>query len=134
MKKNMGVNNRILYVCLLLIVSISSGCSEYKKNIKEAQNNKQKHPEQRIFDGEIEPKFPDENENEDTILGVDTNKNGIRDDIDIWINYVGINRNHRMGLRQAARAESKRLLVGSADSDTETINQTAKEVWDGLLC
>ena len=128
------MNNKFLYVFLFIIVSIISGCSEYKKNIKEAKNNKQKHPEQRIFDGEIEPEFPDEDENEDTILGVDVNKNGIRDDVDIWINYVGINRNHRMGLRQFAKAQNKRLIVGSTYSDSQVIDQAAKDVWDGFLC
>lgn len=57
--------------------------------------------------------MPDRTENEKTILGIDSDKNGIRDDVDIWINRTGKNYNERMALRQLARAEQFKLDVCS---------------------
>lgn len=108
------------------------GCEEYSNIIKEARLNKLKHPEQRVFDGEVEPNFPDKN-NDKTLLGIDENKNGIRDDVDIWINYVGISYNHRMALRQLAKQEVKRLQAGAFE-DSASYAQIAKDIWDGGLC
>src|SRR5204863_9037043 len=39
-----------------------------------------------IFDGIVEPSFPDEKENNKTLEGIDSNHDGVRDDIEIWIN------------------------------------------------
>jgi len=39
-----------------------------------------------VFDGVIEPDFPDEKENNKMLDGVDANHDGVRDDIEIWIN------------------------------------------------
>lgn len=108
-------------------------CSKYEKIISDAKKFKKSHNEKRIIDGELEPPFPSKKENNRTLLGLDVNKNGIRDDIDIWINYVGRDSNHRMALRQLAREEVKRMLAG-ASKNTEAYNQIAKDIWDGLLC
>lgn len=43
-------------------------------------------PGDRYVDGVLEPKRPDYKESIRTYYGVDTNKNGIRDEVEIWIN------------------------------------------------
>jgi hypothetical protein len=68
-----------------------------------------------VFDGEVEPAFPNESENDKTILGIDSNNNGIRDDIDIWINRTAFDYNERMAMRQYARAEQDELRVCEND-------------------
>lgn len=39
-----------------------------------------------VVDEVVEPDFPDEKENNKTLEGVDANHDGVRDDIEIWIN------------------------------------------------
>lgn len=54
---------------------------EYEK-IKEMKE----HLGNRIVDGVPEPDMPDFYNNNTTLYGVDKNKNGVRDDVEIWIN------------------------------------------------
>ena len=82
---------------------------EYDRLMSEALRKQQEHPEIKIFDGEVEPPMPNREENDKTCLGIDTNNNGIRDDIDIWINRTALDYNERMAMRQYARAEQEEL-------------------------
>lgn len=119
---------------LVMVAMVFLGsCKEYDKIISDAEEFKKSHPEKRVVDGEIEPDIPNEKENNRTLLGVDANKNGIRDDIDIWINYVGFNYNHRMSLRQFAREEVKRLVAGASEN-TSAYEQVAKDFYDASQC
>jgi hypothetical protein len=54
---------------------------EYEK-IKEMKE----HLGNRIVDGAPEPDMPDFYNNNTTLYGIDKNKNGVRDDVEIWIN------------------------------------------------
>jgi archaellum component FlaF (FlaF/FlaG flagellin family) len=54
---------------------------EYEK-IKEMKE----HLGNRIIDGAPEPDMPDFYNNNTTLYGIDKNKNGVRDDVEIWIN------------------------------------------------
>jgi hypothetical protein len=69
------------------------------------------NPNETVFDGIKEPPMPNMLLNYFNAEGIDTDKNGIRDDIDIWINRTGENYNERMALRQAAHSEQNRLLT-----------------------
>lgn len=120
--------------CLILTSLIAlSGCYEYDKRISNARDNKHNHPEKRIFDGEVEPPFPDESDNNKTLLGIDSNNNGVRDDLDVWINYVGLDRNHRFALRELVREEAARLKAGQLN-DSDAIAQSAKDFYDAQSC
>jgi len=74
-----------------------------------------------IFDGEVEPAMPDSYENNKTVLGIDSNKNGIRDDVDIWINRTGLDYNERMAMRQYARAKQFWLKVCTENLINEVV-------------
>jgi hypothetical protein len=110
-----------------------SGCYDYEKNISDARDNKHNHPERRVFDGEVEPVFPDEADNNKTLLGIDSNNNGVRDDLDIWINYVGLDRNHRFALRELVREEAARLKAGELN-ESDVVAQSAKNFYDAESC
>ncbi len=56
------------------------------------------------FYGEIEPSIPDKTINSKTILGIDTNNNGVRDDIDVWINRTAYDQNETKAMRQYAKS------------------------------
>lgn len=77
--------------------------SEYEKLMKPAIEKKEKNPNM-YFDNELEPPLPDEDENSKTIEGVDKNKNGVRDDVEIWINRTYGLSDERKALMQFSRS------------------------------
>ncbi len=120
--------NKIL--SLLFVLNFFVSCSnEYEKLMKPALNlklaDKNLNP---VFDGEVEPTLPNFNENNKTILGIDTNKNEIRDDVDIWINRNALDYNERMAMRQYAKAKQLWLKVCRENLVYEVVN-----VEDGML-
>lgn len=98
----------------MLVLSVACSCNDYEKVIGPALKNKLEDKNLNpIFDGVIEPQMPNPKDNDKTLLGADSNNNGIRDDIDIWINRTGKNYNERMALRQYAIALRERWIVGN---------------------
>lgn len=73
-----------------------------------------------IIDGEREPEWPIDNDS--TLLGVDSNKNNIRDDIEIYINHTEKISDIRKGLKQEARY----YYI----SQISTLNNDKKNVWE----
>lgn len=118
----------------MLALSLFSllSCSNYSKIISEAKENKSRNLNTRYFDNQVEPSFPEDSENNKSLLGIDSNNNKVRDDIDIWINYVGINFNHRMGLRQLAKAEN--AIINAYSDPTVDLNLLARNYWDANIC
>jgi hypothetical protein len=89
---------------LILFLFISCSRDPYDQLMKTALFKKTKDPNPHpVFAGDVEPDYPKEEENNKTLLGIDKNNNGIRDDVDIWINRTGKNYNEIMALRQKAR-------------------------------
>jgi hypothetical protein len=82
-----------------------------------------------VFDGEVEPSIPNRSENDKTVLGIDSNKNGIRDDVEIWINRTALDYNERMAMRQYARAQQERLRVCSKQSKNEISKAETNELF-----
>lgn len=78
--------------------------SNYNSLINQAYKRKNEFPQFVNFEGEIEPSIPNTEINSKDHPGLDTDNNGIRDDIDIWINRMGVSANERLALRQYARA------------------------------
>jgi len=125
-------NNFQRAVCASFILLSLVGCREYESLIADAREAKLKHNEARVFDGELEPPFPKASENDRTLEGVDVNNNGVRDDVEIWINYVGSDSNHRRALKQLSKSALKMLQNAGADSNT--CDKIASEFWDALKC
>lgn len=118
-------------VCLLIIWKINQS-SEYEKRMKEALFIKSQSNVTN-FDGYEEPAMPNRDENNKTLLGVDTNKNKLRDDLEIWINRFGKNYNERMALRQAAiNLEYK--LVAAEKGDKKNISHAASVSYTDSGC
>lgn len=65
------------------------------------------HGPRRIVDGEMEPPFPEKLG--DDAVGTDVNQNGIRDDVEIWINYSSNDSNIRNSMKQLARTLTQEL-------------------------
>ncbi|MBI2521193.1 MAG: hypothetical protein HYV97_12270 [Bdellovibrio sp.] len=79
------------------------GYSEEEKDYSKVATGK------RIFDGDPEPVWPG-SKNHDTLEGIDSDNDGIRDDVEIWINEEHKDRNSRLALKQYAKAEIMYLL------------------------
>ncbi|HEY2419744.1 MAG TPA: hypothetical protein VGH84_17645 [Steroidobacteraceae bacterium] len=63
----------------------------------------------------------------DDIAGPDTNKNGVRDDIEAWINTLNVTEPQRKALMQDARATQRALLVDLTDK------AAVQRVGEGLM-
>jgi hypothetical protein len=115
--------------CLLFLLIFFSSCNEYEKlmgpalKIKLADSNP--NP---VFDGEVEPPIPNRSENDKTVLGIDSDINGIRDDVDIWINRTALDYIERMAMRQYAKAKQFWLKVC-----TENLKSEVKKAEDGMV-
>jgi hypothetical protein len=78
---------------------LCQSCDLTKKSIGEISREK----ERLEIDGELEPPAPNHFEDVKTIEGIDSNKNGVRDDIERYINRAFPNRDLRMAAKQFAR-------------------------------
>lgn len=98
---------------LLAILILVCGCNEYEKImgpvVKMKMEDKTSNP---IFDGIAEPDMPNMDLNNKTVLGIDSNNNQIRDDIDIWINRTFENYNDRMAIRHKVNSLRELMIVG----------------------
>lgn len=54
--------------------------------------------------GDLEPNLPKDDENNKSISGIDSNANGIRDDVEIWINRNSGDLNTALALRNFTKA------------------------------
>ena len=72
-----------------------------------------------------------------TLLGVDSDQDGVRDDVEIWINDTYSNApdkdmyNYRMGLKAYAKAASDKMKYRS---DVSKVKAAIGEMSDALLC
>lgn len=100
------------------------------RELSRAMEIKKKHPDQKIFDGFLEPDIPKES---DTLLGVDANANGVRDDIEIWINRTWKSYNERMAVRQYASDLQYNLIAGN-ENNRDLISHAASSEFTSLAC
>lgn len=97
----------LFFISIFLVSSCTNGWFEtYESLMAPAISAKLAHPEILEFDGELEPPLPDPIENKKTVAGIDVNKNGVRDDVEIYINRTYDNPNIRMALKQYIREHS----------------------------
>lgn len=114
---------------MLIMYSCSDENSEGNLYLKQVYSIK-KASSVKEFDGVIEPDIPVEN---DSLLGVDNNKNGVRDDVEIWINRSGDTYNKRMSLRQYA-ADFQYLLSSADKDDVNLISHAYSVIYSSSRC
>ena len=89
--QNIAIKTLKIFVILQLLV-LNTSCLDYSRN---------------MVDGKLEPPEPGFFENDKTIGGIDSNNDGVRDDIERWINreFPGEeNYNKRMAWKQRAKS------------------------------
>jgi hypothetical protein len=100
--------------------------SNYDSLISQAIKIRNDHKEFIDFYGENEPDVPEATANGKDLSGIDANKNGIRDDVDIWINRMAYNLNETKGMRQFARVNQEFLKT------CETRSEASRELLEKL--
>lgn len=135
--KNLKGNMKKIGIALLALISllmfwIKFQPSEYDIRMEEALMLK-KQSKLNVFDGYEEPTMPDSYENDRTLLGVDKNKNKLRDDLEIWINRFGKSYNERMALRQAV-ANLEYKLVAAEENRKSTMIHASNVSYTDFEC
>lgn len=129
--KKSGEMKILLLISILILSSCSFFESDYDKlmnPIKEMKLAEKKAGKPNpTFDGVVEPDFPDEKLNNDTLEGVDSNKDGVRDDVEIWINRVAEDEYVRLSLKHLY---IKYFSVHMAVWKDEPIELQNKKSWE----
>jgi len=113
----------ILVITSLSIVSCNSEVKDDTNNSIKIDTKKEKE----IINGYTLPPEPDPKINNSTLLGVDVNKNDVRDDVERWI-YKTYKDKHPIYIAimmQAARA-SKKILTDPKGEGRAQENETSK--------
>lgn len=100
------------FILIVVLVAYCYRSTEYEKEMDRVILLK-KNNEKVTFDGVEEPQVPNLTENNSTLSGIDTNKNKLRDDVEIWINRTAKDYNQRMAMRQTAINLEYRLLAAA---------------------
>ena len=77
--------------------------------------------------------MPDDNENDKTVEGIDANKNGIRDDVEIYINRRFDDPDYRRAFKQLAKSLQGWLLVADQDPK-EVAKNNSEEYSRAFVC
>ena len=125
---------KIKMITFFSLFTILVGCedSEYKKVMEPAMTKKlaDLNSNPTIY-GEEEPPILTLDEIKKDVKGIDRNQNGIRDDIDIWINRTGENYNEVMALRQKAKSLQVFLEVALEKKIVEAEPSMNKSIYAG---
>lgn len=68
-----------------------------------------------VYDGNPEPPYPDLDEDVKTLEGIDADKDGLRDDLEIWINRISKDENERNLWRQTVKIETSIIISDESD-------------------
>jgi hypothetical protein len=110
-----------LLFTMLMLESCTLGQSEYEKligKVREEKINDEKIGKVALFyDGFVEPRFPVTELNESSVGGIDSNHDGVRDDIEIWINRTAESNEIRKAFKDYYRKEISMYAVLESGQD-----------------
>jgi hypothetical protein len=101
------MKNYLLLIMVLPLVSCLKGKADYYRDrVEPFLNELRSHYTPQVYDGVMEPQqIPDLDEDQKTLEGIDSNKDGVRDDMEIFIN-----RNFKYDFeRENLKADYKRV-------------------------
>lgn len=127
-KKNIGVVLLSIILIGAIFYYLKFQETDYNSLIKQAYKRKEEFISLSVFDGVYEVQIPDSEKNLNG-LGVDSDSNGIRDDIDIWINRMSNSFNERMAMRQYAKVQLglMRDCLEKKNTDLKSSNDDLKK-------
>jgi hypothetical protein len=133
----------VKFVLLIFILSLQSCLyffgSDYDVTIDKVRKLKiaekkagKKNP---IYDGVVEPDFPDGGENDKTYEGVDSNHDGVRDDVEIWINRTADDQYIRLQLKDYYKAVlASHLILLDKNESVEKKNKLYQIDSEKMYC
>ena len=127
------MKNCFLLIIILFIqscLSENSSIEDYERKIIKIKEQKIFDSSTKNFDGEQEPGWPEPN---DDILGIDSNSNGVRDDIEIYINRNESNNFLRKALKQLDKYYNYSLKATS-ENDEKSLNYSQKKIHEAIQC
>lgn len=77
------------------------------------------------IDGDFIPPMPDMKLNNSTLLGIDSDNDGVRDDVELWINEKISNSKIRISLKNLAKVMNERISIAFSP-DVEMIKDKLK--------
>jgi hypothetical protein len=117
---------KLIFVKLLVLFNLDNGDVKREKKYNRAIGNlpvlMKNDSNRMIIDGELEPPFPNLEKSNETLEGIDLNQNGIRDDVEIWINHNFKTYNYRTIMKLVAKSLQANVVMG------EKINKSIKSV------
>jgi hypothetical protein len=124
-----------------ILLFCSSCQNKYEKldlmSMKEVMKIKQaEQGEQKTFDDDPEPAMPDLKKNEETVAGIDADNDGIRDDVEIWINRNFKTANERRAFKQYAGVQMQWIIKkqnGGSDEEMRNMHQPLSESMDCII-
>ncbi len=121
----------VVLICIFITLNLLE--KSYDFQMWHAKKIQSDFPEYVDFFGELEPQFPDKMINSKTILGIDVNANGIRDDIDVWINRIATDENETKAMRQYSLAKQEWLNV-CEKKEPKVINAVNLKLENAVTC
>jgi hypothetical protein len=123
------MRRKMKHLIAIILLFIFVGCNNKKSDTTaQQQATKQKPQQVEIINGHRLPPEPDPKINNATLLGVDSNNNGVRDDVERWI-YKTYDHPIERGLfMQSARAYQKVIV------DPSKAHETTKYIDDAYSC
>jgi hypothetical protein len=128
---------------ILILAMFFSSCKYFESDYDKLMNpiKKIKLAEEksgvksRIYNGIHEPDFPDEELNNKTIEGVDTNHDGVRDDVEIWINRTSENEYVALAMKDYYRQKLNMFLKAAERKiSPEQFLREEEKVTNSLFC
>lgn len=99
-----SVKSLCLVIMMLLTQSCMGGSDYYRDRVAPFLKELKPHYKPQVFDGVMEPaEFPDLDEDQKTLVGIDSNHDGVRDDMEIFINRNFKNEVERENLKNESR-------------------------------
>jgi len=136
--------NRLSLVLLSIIIMILNGCSgsdgkplTTPKESKPAKHKKIKPAKPEVINGYTLPPEPDPKINNATLLGVDSNNNGVRDDVERWIvknfEHGEFRNNLYLTDKVLAKAKNHQLRLANEYPTPEEVLKSYIEEKDDIL-
>ena len=116
---------KIFAIITILATFLVSGCTAEKRNALQPSPNS--NPV--VINGHTLPPEPDPKVNNSTLLGIDSNNNGVRDDVEIWI-YQTYKDKHPIYIDIAMQSgRANKLILVHPEKALEIHNEVNKAVY-----
>jgi hypothetical protein len=112
--------------------------SKYDRLIKPIEDIKMKEVKNGVpnpvYDGVREPDFPDRSLNNSTFEGIDSNGDGVRDDVEIWINRTAEDESIRKSKKDVYRAYFNILTAVKESQPEKEVHERVVDFLQELEC